>query len=256
MRLLKKLTTLSSANLLVACTTVSTSVSNASDNPQDYLQATSYINHSHPSIQSVIAQITDEGQTQREKAVALHDYVRDTVKFGFESEFYDMSASEVLTAGQGYCNTKSTLFIALLRGADIPARHRFYGLSSQVLSDVINPNSAYVDHSIVEVHLGGRWVRTDSFIADPALFQSATQSIPRPLGKGVRRDGSNTWDGINDSYSQFHPDYISREFGVYEDIGDFYANADSPYNKLNFVARMFFSGAIGSANNRIDRYRL
>ena len=49
-----------------------------------------------------------------------------------------MRASEVLRAKVGYCNTKATLFIALLRAAGVPARQHFVDLRNVLISDFLN----------------------------------------------------------------------------------------------------------------------
>ena len=54
----------------------------------------------------------------------------------------------------------------------------------------------------------------------------------------------------------YHPDYTSHEFGAYEDVGDFYANAEDPYNKLNLISRLFVGSAFKSANERIKALRV
>jgi transglutaminase-like putative cysteine protease len=44
-----------------------------------------------------------------------------------------LPASAVIRAGVGFCNPKSTLFVALLRGAGIPARQHMVSINMNVL---------------------------------------------------------------------------------------------------------------------------
>lgn len=220
------------------------------------LAETEYLNYSHPALQTLIRRVTEDFGNDVDRAVALHDFVRDQVEFGFTPAFYDVTASDVLLSRQGFCNPKATLLTALLRGARIPARQRFFGLSSEVLAGVIDPGSQFVDHAIVEVWLDDRWVRTDSYNVDAELFDAGASHLDRTLGFGIRRDGSTRWDGNGDSFSQYHPDYVVRDFGVYDDVGKFYRDAPKPYNRQNWLSRLCAKPATSKANGRIRALKL
>lgn len=188
--------------------------------------------------------------------------MRDDIKFGFARGFWDMPASKVETIGLGYCNTKSTLFVALLRAAGIPARQIFVEIDAAVLSGLINPGTAYVDHSYVEVWLDGFWIPTDAYIVDPALFrvaQSRLQQDGRVLGFGVHQTGSNNWDGRTPSFSQFNqldPRQISRKrWGAFDDVGAFYRAVPDANNRLNPVFRTGFGLLATQANQAADAMR-
>ncbi|MEM6454555.1 MAG: transglutaminase-like domain-containing protein [Acidobacteriota bacterium] len=227
----------------------------AADDPAAHLSATDYLDHGHPRVQQAIAEATRGATTPREKAVAIHDYVRDRVAFGFNKPFYAMRASEVLAAGRGFCNNQSTVFAAMLRGAGVPARHRFYALSAQVLDGILDPGTPYVDHAVVEVHLDDRWVPVDSYIVDRPLAEAVRPQLTSGLRLGVRADGSTAWDGATPSFSQFHPEFVAREFGVFEDVDAFYARAERPTNRLGVAGRLLFRLVIGRANDRIETLR-
>ena len=226
-----------------------------SHSPNDYLAETNYLNYSHPKIQQAILNATQNAITDREKAIAIHDFVRERILFGFSKPFYAMRASEVLEAGKGFCNNQSTIFTAMLRGAKIPARHRFFSLSAKILDGIIDPGTSYVDHAIVEVFLGGKWIPVDSYIVDSAYAKSVQAKLKSAMGLGMRSNASLEWDGINPSYSQFHPDFIEKTFGVYEDVGDFYDQADNPNNKFGLIERLLFPLSINSANKKIQALR-
>ena len=200
------------------------------------LAETEYLNYSHPALQTLIRRVTEDFGNDVDRAVALHDFVRDQVEFGFTPAFYDLTA--------------------LLRGARIPARQRVFGLSSEVLAGVIDPGSQFVDHAIVEVWLDDRWVRTDSYNVDAELFDAGASHLDRTLGFGIRRDGSTRWDGNGDSFSQYHPDYVVRDFGVYDDVGKFYRDAPKPYNRQNWLSRLCAKPATSKANGRIRALKL
>ncbi|GEM_PF-664163 len=222
---------------------------------QQHLSETSYLNFSHPTVQIAITDATRNASSPKEKAIAIHDYVRDEIVFGFSSDFYDMSASDVLAEGRGFCNNQSTVFAAMLRGAGIPARHRFYSLSAQVLEGIINPGTEYVDHAVVEAFIEDNWVPVDSYIVDSQHARAVQPLLESGLGMGMRADASLKWDGLSASFSQFHPDYIEKDFGIYEDVGEFYDRVEDANNRFGTVQKLMFPLAISSANDRVAQLR-
>lgn len=174
-----------------------------------------------------------------------------------------MKASEVVEAKRGFCNNKSTLFVALCRGAGIPARQVFVDLSKEILHGGVNPRTPYVDHSFSEVYLDNQWIRLDSYIVDNKLFKAAQKKLKdsgRRIGWGVHSSGSNQWDGKSDSFSQFvaaDAKNIStnKEPRVYEDVGDFYKNAKNPWNKANFIQNIVFFFLANKFSTEFDKLR-
>eukprot|EP01023_Acetabularia_acetabulum_P015933 TRINITY_DN17838_c0_g1_i2.p3 TRINITY_DN17838_c0_g1~~TRINITY_DN17838_c0_g1_i2.p3 ORF type:complete len:128 (-),score=18.16 TRINITY_DN17838_c0_g1_i2:439-822(-) len=118
---------------------------------QQYLKTTVVINHNHATIKNTANKLCNGLNTNIQKAVAIHNFVRDQIQFGWSGKFYAQSASEVLSGGVGYCNTKSTLFTALLRSQNIPARIHYVDINSDVLRGFVDGVTPYVDHSYTEV---------------------------------------------------------------------------------------------------------
>lgn len=241
--------------LMLSCASMSSIALAVDDRLHDDLKETSYLNYSAPNVQQAIAEATEGAETQHEKAIAIHDYVRDQILFGFNRSFYNMSASEVLEAGKGFCNNQATLFAAMLRGAGIPARHRFFSLSAQVLNGIVNPGTDYVDHAVIEVYLSERWVSVDSYIVDSKYALAVQPKLSVDMGFGMRANASLSWDGQTQSYSQFDPSFVEREFGVFEDVGEFYRRAENPNNTLGFFEKLIFTLAVRSVNARIEDIR-
>ena len=226
------------------------------------LGSTPYLDAEHPAIVRTAARVTAGAASPRERAVRIHDFVRDQIAFGFAGRFYDQRASDVLRSGVGFCNTKSTLFVALLRAAGIPARQRFVDLDARVLAGLIDPGTAYVDHSIAEVRLAERWIRVDSFIVDRTLAEVAGPRLVREgrwLGYGVHRNGTSHWDGTHDAFVQLVDDgsvpaLTRTEYGVFADVGAFYARG-ARHNRLGLPARIAFPLLARVANARAAALR-
>jgi transglutaminase-like putative cysteine protease len=228
----------------------------------NHLEPTKYIDSKNAALILQVNKIVAGAKSEIEKAVLIHDFVRDTVSFGWSASFYDQKASEVLESKIGYCNTKSTLFVAMLRAAGIPAKQRFVNISAKILEGILDPGTAYVDHSYTEVFLQGTWLKVDSYIVDAKLANSARRKLQqenRVLGYGVHRYGVSNWDGTSNAFSQFLDDgsfknLSTRDFGVYEDIEAFYRSGNG-VNELNFGLRLVLRFFVIGANNRAEALR-
>lgn len=233
-----------------------------SDDPSCWLGATPHIDIGHRRVLDTAKSLTVSSKTDRDKALALFDYVSRKIAFGFTRGFWDNAASDVLRKKLGYCNTKSTLFVALLRAVNIPARQVFVDIHSSILDGILDPGTPYVDHSYVEVFLNDGWRATDAYIVDPKLFAPARARVEREgrlLGYGVNANGSTRWNGYESSFSQFDidaPGEISnRHFGYYADVADFYKRAEGTWNRLNPVLRMVVGATSGNANRKAEKIR-
>ena len=229
--------------------------------PATCLSATRYIDSGHPEIIAAAERATAGARTDVERAARLHDLVRD-IPFGWAPAFDEQTASEVLACGIGFCNTKSTLFVALLRAVGIPARIHFVSISRRTLRGLITPPHAYVDHSYAEVMLDGRWIATDSYNVDAVMHRAAIARLRAEnaqVGYGVHINGTCEWDGRSDRFSQFLddgsvPDLSDADFGIHADIGAFYASGVGR-NQPNPMARLAIRLLIIGANRRVRRLR-
>jgi transglutaminase-like putative cysteine protease len=226
------------------------------------LSPTRYIESSSLAIVQLAREITRSASHERDAAVAIHNWVRDQIKFGFTGAFYDMTATQVLDAGVGYCNTKSTLFNALLRASRIPTRLHFVALSGSVLRGLLSPGE-YVDHSWTEIRLSGKWHSVDSYVVDAPLVRAANVQLQRegaPAGYGVHRTGTSDWLGSGDAFIQsvptaVDPNWIARDFGYYADVADFYERCDGALNRQSLIQSGIFTLFSRSVNRRIERVR-
>jgi hypothetical protein len=214
-----------------------------------------------PAIDALAHQITKGRSTERERAVALHDYVRDEIRFGFTPHFYEMSAADVLAAGVGYSHNKTTLFVTLLRAAGIEARQQFVDLDAGIWRGLLDLHTPFVDHSFTEVRLGGAWVATDSYIVDRQLFRAARATLAsRRLsrGYGIVATGRIEWDGSTPSFVQFggdDPITTSHRWGVFPDVNAFYRQTPDAWNRRDDVTRVIYPLAALAANHAAESLR-
>lgn len=215
-----------------------------------------------PKLRIQAISLTQLCDTDTQKVVAIHEFIK-AMPFGCVAGFDDVTAGGVLRNGYGDCHTKGTLFVALLRCVGLPARLRFVTLSSEFLYGIIAPPDNVVIHAIGEVHLDGRWVQTDTYVADTELENSAEKLLldqGRKLGYGIHLDGARQWDAFNDAHGQsVVSDQASmpvRDWGVAHDPEQFYANASDPSLKRGWLTRAKWMLAAGLVNRRTQQVRL
>jgi transglutaminase-like putative cysteine protease len=230
--------------------------------PQN-LQSTELIEASNPKIIALAKEITRSAQSNRAAAVLIHDWVRDQIAFGFPAGFYETTATQSLDAKVGYCNTKVSLFNALLRARSIATRIRMVDLSAQVLQGLLDPGTPYVDHALTEVYLDGRWIKVDSYVADKPLAVVAAKRLANTTikaGFGIHVDGKSDWDGRTDNFIQYMnnetiPNYVLKDHGLFVDVADFYKKAHNPRNRKTLLSGLGIRFGAASINRRIEQIR-
>ena len=88
---------------------------------EQYLKETQMLDFSHADIAKLIEARGWQKLAEFERIRAIYNYVRDEILFGYNTDD-SIPASKVLADGFGQCNTKGTLFMALLRACGIPCR--------------------------------------------------------------------------------------------------------------------------------------
>lgn len=227
------------------------------------LGATAFIETTHPRIAALSKEISQSAGGDRAAAVLLHDWVRDQIAFGISPGFYETTATEVLNAKVGYCNTKVTLFSALLRARGIPTRMRMMDLSAQVLQGLFDPGTPYVDHAVTEVFLEGQWIAVDSYVVDKPLAMVAAKKLftgSSKAGFGVHVDGKSEWDARSNNFiqcvdNQSISGYVLKDHGLFADVADFYAKAPAPRNRKTLVYGLMTRFGSSYVNQRIQAVR-
>ena len=89
------------------------------------------INYSDESIQNLIKNRGWKELDTYECLKSIYDFVRDEILFGYNVDD-NIPASKVLSDGYGQCNTKGTLFMALLRASGIPCRVHGFTINKEL----------------------------------------------------------------------------------------------------------------------------
>jgi transglutaminase-like putative cysteine protease len=142
----------------------------------EFLAPAPGVQSDHPQVISLAKKII-AGQTRDEdKARALFDYVRDTVRYSVYVPFEDMEdylALNTLERGLGFCVQKSSLLCALARAVGIPSRLGFADIKNHLLPDHLDkmiPDKILYLHCFIEWQIDGRWIKST-----PSFDQKLTQ---------------------------------------------------------------------------------
>lgn len=175
-------------------------------------------------------QVTVNLATERDKAIALHDYVRDNIKFGY-NRFFDLSQpSQTLDLGVGHCNPQGALMVALFREVGLEAYNHFVVLPRELVQGTVSAKRyrlipAELSHCITEVKVEGVWQNIDSYILDPALYTAGKARLAEEkltMGYGTHVQATNHWDGTGDAFSQFNRDSMLEDHGRVTDLASYF----------------------------------
>ena len=192
----------------------------------EYLKETKMLDFSSPAIQRLIENRAWKTLPEAERTKAIYNFVKDEIFFGYNVDD-NVIASRVLKDGYGQCNTKGTLFMALLRACGIPCRiHGFTIdkiLQKGAMSGFVYKSAPKeIFHSFVEAFVCGQWYELEGFILDgnylaalqrlfhaekDGLFIGYGVAIGDFLNPPVEFDCCNTY---------IQKEGIVRDFGVYD----------------------------------------
>ncbi len=124
-----------------------------------------FIDSDHPAVKDFAARAAAGAEGPRAAAKAIHDRVRDEIRYTPYLDFADPEsyrASSVLAAGTGYCVGKAALFAAACRATGIPARVGFADVRNHLATPELIEKvgtDLFCWHGYGEVFLNGRWVK-------------------------------------------------------------------------------------------------
>lgn len=215
-----------------------------------------------------LAQLVTRGAaTERERAVAIHDFVRDNVRYGFTSRFDEATPLETLEAGLGHCNAQAKVFVEMLRAVGIEARYHFVTLDGEILRGVLQSPPAVISHGFSEVKVEGRWLKVDSYVVDPQHAAGAAARLSREgrrVGYGFHIDGTVEWDGASDAFSQLADrSMILEDHGAWDSADDFFRSSSFKHRlgpisfsaMLSAVPSLLFRSWSSFVDWRLDRVR-
>lgn len=227
-----------------------------------YLEKTPILDFDHTLIQKLISEKKWSGLDNAKKIENIYNYVRDDIKFGYNVDDI-ISASEVLEDGYGQCNTKATLFMALLRAVGIPNRIHGFTIDKALQKGAITGvwyllSPKNILHSWVEVYHDDNWYKLEGIILDKpylsALQKKFSSCSTTFCGYGVCSDNFQNpqieWN-FNNTYIQDKG--INQDFGLYNSSDEFYREHKQ---KLNPFKRWIYRNFVRHLMNKnIEKIR-
>jgi hypothetical protein len=221
------------------------------------------------NVREVVEQVTEGLTTDRQKAIALHNYVRDNVKFGFDRSFDTADPDHTLNCLIGHCNPKSRLMVSLFREVGLESYQHFVALKKDIIAGIFSPGTKWIlylvkelSHSYVEVNLEGSWYKIDSYVVDPPLLKAAHHKLEqenRSVGYGTRVGSTNFWDGKSDAFSQFDPSIMVEDHGRIEDLNAYYRSSKYRHVfmgvRFNTVYKLIGGIVLPPINSHMDHMR-
>lgn len=190
-----------------------------------YLRETPMLDFSSTNIQKLINDRQWKSADVYNRIKQIYNFVRDEILFGYNVDD-SIPASRVLADGYGQCNTKGTLFMALLRGVDIPCRVHGFTIDKKLqkgaMTGIVYKNAPKnILHSWVEVHLDGVWYELEAFILDKkylAQLQNINFTCTGAFcGYGVAvKNLHNPVIDFNRNNTYIQSEGINHDFGIYD----------------------------------------
>ena len=190
-----------------------------------YLKETRMLNYSDERIQRLIKDRKWKNADKFECLKAIYNFVRDEILFGYTVDD-SILASQVLSDGYGQCNTKGTLFMALLRACGIPCRVHGFTIDKKLQKGAMTgfvyksaPKNVF--HSWVEVYFEEQWYELEAFILDKAyltkLQEKNSDCIGAFCGYGVAvKDFKHPVIDFERNNTYIQSEGINHDFGVYD----------------------------------------
>lgn len=196
---------------------------------EKYLKETKMLDYSSKNIQRLIHERNWNDIEVFERLKSIYNFVRDEILFGYNIDD-NISASKVLEDGYGQCNTKGTLFMALLRACNIPCRVHGFTIDKELqkgaMTGIVYKNAPQnVFHSWVEVYFEDKWYELEAFILDMEYLRKLQRKNSHCTGAfcgyGVAvKDFKNPIIDFDRNNTYIQSEGINQDFGVYDSPDD------------------------------------
>lgn len=228
-----------------------------------YLSETKMLDYSADSIRELVQKRRWREKDEYLRIKEIYDFVRNEILFGYNVAD-DIPASRVLSDGYGQCNTKGTLFMALLRASGVLCRFHGFTIGKQLqkgaMTGIVYKRAPdHILHSWVEVFYKDKWYNLEGYILDEKYLkklQAANRCEGAFCGYGVAvKNFENPvieWNG-NDTYIQ--SEGITYDFGVFDSPDAFFERYTQDLSRLKaFLYRCYGRRAMNRNVKKIRKY--
>ena len=181
-----------------------------------YVRPTKLADFDYGPVRKQANELVKDASTDYQAITAVWEFVA-SLPIGFDPE--DSKASQILRYGRGQCNTKTTLFVALLRCAGVPARVHAWMVHKQVhkhhmpsLVYAFTPKTTLFTYP--EVYYKDQWMLLSEAVYSPS--KPDWQVCPFDDAKG--RDHPLKQEWVSQDLGVFwHPDDVYKKHGTNHD---------------------------------------
>ena len=193
---------------------------------------------------------------------AIYNFVRDDIAFGYNVDD-NIPASKVLKDGYGQCNTKGTLFMALLRACEIPCRIHGFTIDKQLQKGAISgfvyknaPKNIF--HSWVEVYFEDKWYELEAFILDKKYLYKLQKRFANCTGffcgYGVAvKDFQHPIIDFDRNNTYIQSEGITKDFGVYDSPDELLKNHHQEISAIKTFAYRYLGRHL--MNSKVKKIR-
>lgn len=131
----------------------------------EHLKATYYLDSDNPEVVAFAKQSIGEAKTDKEKAVKLYYAVRDGFRYNpynLRMKPEEVTASHLLSVGDGHCIDKAIFLAACARAVGIPSRLEFADVINHISSEKfveMLKSDVFAMHGITQLFIDGKWVK-------------------------------------------------------------------------------------------------
>ena len=227
-----------------------------------YLQETPMLDYGCASIRKLIRERGWKDLPEYERVKAIYNFVRDEILFGYNTGD-EIPASRVLSDGYGQCNTKGTLFMALLRACGIPCRVHGFTIDKKLQKGAMTgfvyrqaPQNVF--HSWVEALLEGQWYELEGIILDQAYLKKLQAAHPKCkgpfFGYGVAvADFRHPVIDFNRNNTYIQSEGITQDFGVYDCPDDLLREHSQEMGRIKYAVFRVYGMRV--MNRNVKRVR-
>ena len=212
----------------------------------EYLSQTHMLDYDNYKIQELIRERGWRDLPEFERIRSIYNYIRDEIRFGYNVDD-SIPASKVLKDGYGQCNTKGTLFMAILRAVGIPCRVHGFTIRKELQEGamtgfVYKQAPKNIIHSWVEVYLEDNWYELEAFIIDKDYLGKLQQKNSSctgafcKFGVGVE-DFKNPVIDFNRNNTYIQSTGINQDFGIYDSPD---ALLKEHHQEMGFIKKLAF----------------
>lgn len=228
-----------------------------------YLQKTKILDFHSKAISDLVDQKGWRSLDQKNKIAKIYDYVQNDILFGYNKSD-DIKASEVLADGLGQCNTKSTLFMVLLRAAGVPCRFHGFAIHKKLQKGLINGLAYFIApkeiiHSWVEVYFNEKWYSLEGLILDDSYIRGLKSKFRNAKGAfcgfGVDvKDFDNLQIKWNECDTFIQSEGIAKDYGIFDSPDNFYGTHGA---NLKGIKKIIFQRLVSKImNNNVKEIRV